>query len=327
MEKTSHNPTTILIALKPESIPQNALERVRSIVPHARLVVTDREEEFEPLLGEIEVAAGHFPSNCILRASRLRWYQQWGAGVDWLMRHPEIAALDFLLTNASGVHAIPISEHILTFLLAFARGLPAAIRDQQQHLWQSNGHNELFELAGKTMLLVGVGAIGRRTAQVAGALGMRVLGVRSDPSKTVPGIERMYSPQELEKALPEADFVVLTIPLTPDTRGLFGARSFAQMKPSAYLINIGRGGTVDEPALIQALQNGQIAGAGLDVFASEPLPPDSPLWNMPNVIITAHYSGLTPHYDERAMDIFIDNLERYVKGEPLRNLVDKKRGY
>jgi phosphoglycerate dehydrogenase-like enzyme len=137
----------------------------------------------------------------------------------------------------------------------------------------------------------------------------------------------MVSKRDLHAALPEADFVVLTIPLTADTRGLFGAQAFASMKPSAYFINIGRGGTVDEPALIQALQNGQIAGAGLDVFASEPLPSDSPLWNMPNVIITSHYSGITPHYHERAMDIFIDNLERYVKGEPLRNVVDKQRGY
>ncbi len=318
---------TILITLQPETVPPAAMERIRAITPDARLIVSNRAEDFASLLEEIEIAAGHFPPGCITRAPGLRWYQQWGAGVDWLLRHPEIAALDFILTNASGVHAIPISEHILTFLLAFARCLPAAIRAQQEHVWQKTENNALFELAGKTMLLVGVGAIGQRTAQIASALGMRVLGVRRDSSRSVPGIERMFAQQDLEAALPEADFVVLTVPLTADTRGLFGAQAFARMKPSAYLVNIGRGGTVDETALIQALQTGQIAGAGLDVFASEPLPPDSALWNMPNVIITAHYSGLTPHYSERAMGIFIDNLERYIKGQPLRNVVDKQRGY
>lgn len=318
---------TILIGMPPGSVPQVDLERIHAIVPHAHVVITNREEEIEMLLDDIEIAAGHFPSRFIPRAPRLRWYQQWGAGVDWLLRHPEIAALDFVLTNASGVHAIPISEHILALLLAFARGLPPAIRAQQQHLWQRMENSGLFELAGKTILLVGVGAIGQRTAQVAAALGMRVLGVRRDPARTLPGIECMYGQQELENVLPEADFVVLTIPLTVDTRGLIGARAFGKMKPSAYLINIGRGGTVDEPALIRALQSGQIAGAGLDVFACEPLPPDSPLWDMPNVIITAHYSGLTPHYNERAMDIFIDNLKRYTKGQPMRNVVDKILGY
>lgn len=318
---------TILISMPPGSVPQADLERIYAIVLDAHVVITNREEEIEVLLDDIEIAAGHFPSHFIPRAPRLRWYQQWGAGVDWLLRHPEIAALDFILTNASGVHAIPISEHILTFLLAFARGLPSAIRAQRQHLWQRMENSGVFELAGKTMLLVGVGAIGRRTAQVAAALGMRVLGVRRNPARAVPGIERMYSQQELETVLSEADFVVLTIPLTADTRSLIGVRAFRKMKPSAYLINIGRGGTVDEPALIQALQSGQIAGAGLDVFASELLPPDSPLWDMPNVIITAHYSGLTPYYNVRAMDIFIDNLERYIKGKPMRNVVDKMLGY
>jgi phosphoglycerate dehydrogenase-like enzyme len=137
----------------------------------------------------------------------------------------------------------------------------------------------------------------------------------------------MVTFEDLEAVLPEADFVVLTMPLTQETRGMFNARLFALMKPSAYMINIGRGGTVDEPALIEALRSERIAGAGLDVFAVEPLPEDSPLWELPNVIITGHYSGDTPHYDERAMEIFLDNLERYSKGQQLRNLVDKQRGY
>jgi phosphoglycerate dehydrogenase-like enzyme len=318
---------TILIVLNPDSVSKQALERIHSVAPNAHLVITDRAEEIEPLLDQVEVAAGDFSSGWIERAPRLRWCQQWGAGVDWLLHHPEIAMRDFILTNASGVHAIPISEHILAFLLAFARCLPAAIRAQEQHNWGKADHPPVFELAGKTMLLVGVGAIGQRTAQLASALGMRVLGIRHNPSKNAPGIERMFGPGELESVLPNADFLVLTIPLTQQTRGLIGAQAFARMKPSAYLINIGRGGTVDEPALIHALQTGQIAGAGLDVFTAEPLPPDSPLWDMQNVIITAHYSGNTPYYDERALDLFIDNLQRYMNGRQMRNVVDKKRGY
>lgn len=319
--------TIILIALDPLFLPRKEAEHIQKLAPDAQIVVTDQPEQMEPLLDEIEIVAGHFPHAMIPRAPRLRWFQQWGAGTDWLMRYPEVASLDFMLTNASGVHAVPISEHILAYMLAFSRRLPEAMRAQQQHAWQRDGSPEAFELAGKTMLLVGVGAIGQRTALVAGVLGMRVIGVRSDPSKSVPGVEYMIGPEALETALPKADFVVLTIPLTAETRGLFNARLFERMKPAAYFINIGRGGTVDEEALIQALRSGQIAGAGLDVFATEPLPPDSPLWDMENVIITGHYSGSTPHYDRRALEIFIDNLERYLKNKPMRNVVDKQKGY
>jgi phosphoglycerate dehydrogenase-like enzyme len=319
--------TNILITLDPKEIPQSQIERIRLIVPDARLFITGREDEMQPLLGEVEIIAGHFPIPWISQAPRLQWYQQWGAGTDWLMKFPEVARLDFTLTNASGVHAIPISEHILAMMLAFARRLPQAIRNQEQRRWDRDGQPEAFELSGTTMLLVGVGAIGQRTAQIASGLGVRVIGVRHDKRKTVQGIEKMLGPDELMDALPEADFVVLTMPLTAETRRMINAQVFEKMKSSAYLINIGRGGTVDEAALIQALQDGQIAGAGLDVFATEPLPPTSPLWGMENVIITAHYSGLTPHYNERALEIFIDNLDRYIHHLPMRNVVDKQRGY
>jgi phosphoglycerate dehydrogenase-like enzyme len=172
-----------------------------------------------------------------------------------------------------------------------------------------------------------VGAIGGRTAEVAAALGMRVWGVRRDPSLGAPGVEAMYSPEQLPDVLPEADFVVITAPLTHETRDLIGERELRAMKPTAYIVNIGRGGTIHEDVLIRALQEGWIAGAGLDVFAAEPLPVDSPLWEMENVIITGHYAGMTPCYDERALDIFLDNLQRYRAGQPLKNVVDKKLGY
>jgi phosphoglycerate dehydrogenase-like enzyme len=317
--------STILLGLKPENLTRDALERIQEIQPAARLVITAERDEIEPVLDDIEIAAGHFPIQMIPRTPNLRWFQQWGAGTDWLMRYPDIASRDFILTNASGVHSVPISEHILSYLLAFSRGLPAAIRAQQQGKWLEDVPS--FELSGKTMLLIGVGAIGRRAAQLASALGMRVIGVRRSPAQAYPGIQQMVSPEDLSRYLPEADFVVLTVPLTRETQGMIDAAALAVMKPSAYLINIGRGQTVDEPALVSALQNGQIAGAGLDVFVTEPLPADSPLWKMENVIITPHSSGSTPYYNERALNIFIDNLERYTQGEPMKNVVDKKRGY
>ncbi|HIQ05454.1 MAG TPA: D-2-hydroxyacid dehydrogenase [Anaerolineae bacterium] len=304
------------------------LSQIQTIAPDMRILVTNDQHEIEHSLDDIEIVAGGFPRHLLPKAHNLRWVQQWGAGADWLLRYPEAVELDFVLTNASGVHAIPISEHILAFLLAFARQLHRATRAQAHREWVPHERQEgLFELAGKTMLLIGVGAIGERTAEAASALGMRVLGVRRDPSVSVPNVEAMFGPDQLLDLLPKADFVVLTVPLTRETQGMIGERELRAMKPTAYLINVGRGGTVRESALIQALQKGWIAGAGLDVFETEPLPQDSPLWDMDNVIITSHYAGLTPKYDERAMAIFLDNLQRYRSGEPLRNVVDKKLGY
>ncbi len=319
--------SVLLVCLPVERLPEAQLAQIRAAAPDMRVVMTTDQAEVEPLLGEIAIAAGWFPHDLLPRARRLRWLQEWGAGVDWLLRHPEVAELDFTLTNASGVHAIPISEQILSYLLAFARGLPAAIRAQERRAWQAPRRDQLFELAGKTMLLVGVGAIGARTAAIAAALGMRVLGIRRNPAGALPGVEAIYGPDRLYDFLPEADCVVLTVPLSRATQGMIGERELRAMKPTSYLINIGRGGTLQQPALIQALREGWIAGAGLDVFEQEPLPATSPLWEMDNVIITAHYAGLTPAYDQRALAIFLDNLRRYRAGEPLQNVVDKAAGY
>jgi len=319
---------TILLAFEPGTFSVSALSQIQEAAPNMTVRVTDEHNEIERILDDVEIAVGGFPRDLLPKAHSLRWLQQWGAGADWLLKHPEAAGMDFVLTNASGVHSIPISEHIFAFLFAFARRLPDAIRSQEKHQWlRPASAQQLFELAGKTMVLVGVGAIGERTARVAKALGMRVLGVRRTPGKTLPGVEAMVGPQQLHAVLPEADFVVLTIPLTAETRNMIGEAELRLMKSTAYIVNIGRGGTIDEAALVRALHDGSVAGAGLDVFASEPLPEDSPLWCMDNVIVTAHYAGSTPHYNARALEIFLDNLKRYRAGEPLRNVVDKNLGY
>lgn len=324
--------STIWISKNPQELAEKDLEEIHSIAPGMKVLVTDDPQQVEAVLDDIEVAFGWHPMAGIdlgLRGNNLRWYQQSGAGADWLMRFPEVARRDFILTNASGVDAIPIGEHIFAFLLAFARGFPQLIRAQEKKQWRAmeNFDQNLFELAGKTMLLIGTGAIGAHTARMAAAFSIRVLGVRRNPEKIVEGIETMYGPGKLIEVLPKADFVVLTVPLTSETQGMIGKAELQAMKPSSYIINTGRGGTIKQQDLIQALQQGWIAGAGLDVFETEPLPPESPLWTMPNVIISAHTSGQTPHYQERIMAIFRDNLRRYIAGEPLMNVVNKKWGY
>lgn len=281
-------------------------------------------------LSEVEVALEN--RKLLPELPNLRWLQQWGAGADWLMEHPELAERDFVLTNVSGIHAVPISEHILAYLLAFARELPRFIRNQTTRTWKRGAEwpetpAGPLELAGKTMLLLGVGAIGARTAKLAAALEMRVVGVRRNPDRAADHVHNTVALEDLHSALPDADFVVLTLPLTRDTHHLIGEEEFRAMKDAAVLVNIGRGGLVDERALERALQEGWIAGAGLDVFETEPLPESSPLWKMENVIITPHTAGDTPHYTDRALAIFLDNLRRYRAGEPLTHVVDKELGY
>lgn len=317
----------LLLARDPATVTAAALEEIALLVPEMAVRVTRDRAAIEAMLDAVAIAAGHLPHDLLVRAPALRWFQQWGAGADWLLRYPEASERDFILTNASGVHAIPISEQIIGTMLMFARGLHQAVRAQSTRMWRQPPDDGLFELAGKTLLLIGVGAIGERTAALASALGMQVEGLRQHPERPVPGVGRMYGMDSLHERLANADVVALTIPLTAATSGLIGRAELRRMKPSAYLINIGRGGTVDEPALIEALAEGWIAGAGLDVFAEEPLPADSPLWAMEQVIITAHYAGATPEYDTRALAIFLDNLRRYTSGAPLRNVVDKRRGY
>ena len=317
----------ILVGTKPGRLSEDQVAGIQALAPGKRVVVTDDKADIETLLDEIEIIFWRFPRDLLAKAPNLRWFQQLGAGADWLLRYPEAAKASFVLTNASGVHSINIAEHIFAFLLSFARRFKPALQAQLRHQWLQPDSDEVFELAGKTLLLVGVGSIGEHTAAVATAMGMRVIGVRRDPSLVAPEVEAVFGPDQLLQALPQADFVVLTVPLTRETRGMIGEQELRAMKRSAYIVNIGRGGTIQEAVLVRALQEGWTAGAGLDVFETEPLPNDSPLWDMDNVLITCHYSGRTPHYMERALAIFLANLERYMAGEPLLNVVDKAAGY
>jgi len=318
---------TILIAWRGSRLSDEQRAWIRQRAPEARLLETDDRDEIEAELERIEIASEGVPREWLARMPQLKWYAQYGAGVDWLLSYPDIRDSDFLMTNGSGIHAVPISEHIIGMMLALSRQFPRALRQQMQSAWDRSIAQTTFELAGKTMVLVGVGAIGERTARLASALGMRVIGVRRNPERGAEGVERMVAPPDLHQVLPKADFLVLTIPLTPETRHLIGESELSLLKSPSYLINIGRGGTIDQEAMIGALRQGRLAGAGLDVFDPEPLPTDSPLWGMENVLITPHVSGFTPARSERAWALFSDNLERYLSDQPLRNLVDKQLGY
>ena len=317
----------IHLGIDPDSYPEGAVAAVEAMAPDYDVLVTTDRAEIERHLDRIEVSLARFPHELLPAARSLRWLQQAGAGADWLESHDEVRSLDFTLTNASGVHAVPISEHMLAFLLALGRGLPASIRGQKERVWEENRSQDLFELAEKRVLVLGVGAIGARFAKLCAACDMEVVGVRRDPSVPAEGVARMVGMEALHEELARADVLANTLPLTNETRGLIGRKEFALLNDGAVVINIGRGATMDEQAMIDALRSGKLRAAGLDVFETEPLPESSPLWEMEQVVMTPHYSGLTPRYNERVFEIFRDNLGRYLRGEPLRNVVDKQIGY
>ncbi len=260
-------------------------------------------------------------------ASQLRWIQTAGAGVEWLLVPDLVARTDLTITNASGVHAEPIAEHVFALMLAFSRRLPEVLALQREQRWDpATFLRGTPTLAGATLGILGVGAIGLHIAAIGAAFGMRVVGMRRG-GEPAPHVERMYRPEALNALLGEAHYVVNALPLTAATRGLIGAAELAAMRRDAVIINIGRGGTIQTDALVTALREETIRGAGLDVTDPEPLPADHPLWSLPNAIITPHYSGGRPGYFDRVTDIFLDNLRRYRNGEPMRNVVDLRAGY
>ncbi|NMO95687.1 NAD(P)-dependent oxidoreductase [Paenibacillus lemnae] len=268
--------------------------------------------------------SGAAAEEALAENSQVRWIQVWSAGVD-RMPLQELDARNIQLTNASGVHSIPISEHIFAFMLAYARNLHQAVRHQSRNEWDKSGI--FHELSGKTAVIIGVGQIGSAAARIAQAFGMKTVGVRRS-GKDDPHIDVMYTTEELDQALGQGDFVINILPLTEETKGLFNADRFAAIKEGAFFINVGRGPSVDTTALVDALKSGHLAGAGLDVFEEEPLPADHPLWNMEQVMLTPHTAGDTEHYNERVMDIFVENLKAFVEGSPLpRNVIDYERSY
>jgi len=303
------------------------VDEIRRVAPDVSVVKAVEEPELVNLVRDVDVIfAGLFTPAMLRAATRLRWVHSFSAGID---RHlfPEFVESPILLTNSSGLHPTQVSEHVLGLMIAFTRRLHEFIRLQAERRWAPPPIDELHELAGATLGVIGLGDIGSETARRAKCFGMRTIAVDKLLYQAPPYVEELLPPERLKELLQRSDFVVIAVPLTPETRGMIGGNELKAMKQTAYLINIARGGIVQEAALIQALREGWIAGAGLDVFEQEPLPASSELWTMPNVIITPHIAGAKAGLRKQWVTLFNENLRRFREDRPLINLVDKRAGF
>jgi len=326
----------ILVNLPRERFGAEDLERVRRAAAGREVAYATDRREIEGLLDRVEIAMGDGPWDLLERMPRLRWYQSWSAGVDGLTAHPGMRDRPVVVTNTRGIHREQMAEHVFALILAWARALPKAVAARDRGEWRRAGDDEVAVLSGKTMLILGYGVIGEAVARAALAFGMRVLACRRHPAAagaapagavTAADAVTVFGLADLDRRLGETDFVVNILPHTQDTQGFMDSRRFARLRPGAVYVSVGRGPTTDSAALEAALTSGRLAAALLDVTDPEPLPPGSPLWTMDNVILTAHYGGMRPDYTARALDIALDNLDRYNRGETLINLVDKEAGY
>ncbi|WP_410513716.1 D-2-hydroxyacid dehydrogenase [Paenibacillus sp. BR2-3] len=317
--------TKSIVCLQPLTPQQQ--ERIREAAPDYTLTQADAKHPDLQLLGQAEIVIGWakgIADTTLAAGSPLRWVQTWSAGIEKLPLQ-RFQDRGIILTNASGVHAEPISAVIFGFMLLFTRNLHTAIRNQEARLWESDGTES--ELTGKTAVIVGTGAIGSETARIAKAFRMKTVGV-SRSGAILPDFDSVYTTEHLKEAVSKGHFIINTLPLTDKTRYLFNKPVFSAFRQGSIYINIGRGATTHTDDLVDALNSGQLGGAGLDVFETEPLPPDHPLWGMKQVIITPHSAGNTDRYADRIVDIFTENIKSYISGgSPARNVVDYSRQY
>lgn len=297
-------------------------------VPNLEILMPESPDQVLELAKQADVVYGKPTQELLDAAPNIRWFQAPSAGVDFVHTMPGFAENDVVLTNTRGAHAPSIAEHAFSLLLALTRGLPATGDWQKQKRWgRDEGYRMPKEIRGSTTGIIGYGAIGRAIAQVARGFGMSVLAVDRHVMRGDGSVERVASIDELHEVLAQSDVVMVAAPYTPETHHLLDEQAFNAIKRGAYVIVVSRGGIVDEAALIAALRDERVAGAGLDVLEKEPLPAESPLWEMPNVIITPHLAGSSDQKERRCVEILVDNLIRYGKGEPLANVVDKRLGY
>lgn len=326
------------------AFPESLLDKIRAVSPEVELsqmTLSERKwPENKQTAAEVLYATSAIPP--LELAPKLRWVQSHAAGVNRLRDHA-IWDSDVVITNASGIHAPNIAQYVMAQMLAWANRIPKWLKLQSESRWPQNRWDKLLpeELRGKTLGIAGYGSIGRELARLATAFGMVVLATKrdarhlEDTDYMIPGTgdpegvlpARIYPGEATRSMVAECDYVAITLPLTEKTHHLFSEEMFRAMRQNAFLVNIGRGPIIKESDLVRALKKGWIAGAGLDVFEVEPLPADSPLWQLENVIISPHISGSTPYYDERATDLFSENLKRYLSGKPLLNVVNREIQY
>ncbi len=320
--------------------PQSFMARLRREFPDIEFIYRPNYDNIEDYIEDADViiAASLRPEQ-FRTAKKVRWIYSTAAAVHQLL-FPELINSDVILTNASEVHGHCVAQHVMSLIFVAARRIDVDVRYQQKRYWGQEDlwqqHPRTREIDGATLGLVGVGAIGRDVARMASAVGMRVIAVREHPQRGIDWLpsdspERarhaVYGIDQLDRMLQEAGFVVLAAPITNRTQRLMNAERLSLMKPDAWLINVGRGALVDESALIQALRDKTLGGAALDVFDTEPLPPDSALWGFENVIITPHVAGMTDKIWDRQFEFFSENLRRFLAGKPLLGVVDKAKGY
>lgn len=325
--------------------PAPLVERLQAVSPRLKIHVHPANKASDlpvDLLPDIEILYTHRALPDPESVPNLRWIQFHFAGIDHAEQHP-LLSTPVQVTTLSGAAMTQVAEFVLLCLLALGHRLPAILADRPKKRWSDDRFERYrpLELRGSTVGLVGYGSVAREVARLCRAFGARVLATKrdlmhlKDPGYAVEGlgdpqaqlVERLYPPQALASMAALCDFLVVTVPLTPETRGLVGKRVFAQMKPTAFLIDVSRGGVVDHGALVEALSEKRIAGAALDVYPVEPLPENSPLWDLPNTILTPHIAGASGAYFERAAALFAENLQRYLAGQPLLNLYQPERGY
>ncbi|MGA2965874.1 MAG: D-2-hydroxyacid dehydrogenase [Terriglobales bacterium] len=312
-------------------VPAWFVERLRREFPQVNVVQLAGYKRVDEEItdAEVVVAWSVRPAQ-IAVAKKLRWIHSPAAAIHQLI-FPELVTSDIVLTNAREVHGPVVAEHVIALIFALAKKIPGSVRLQEKHVWgQQILWDELpriREVAGATVGMVGLGSIGRAVVKSAKALGMRVIAGREHPEKGSEGADAVFGPSQIDEVFRQADYIVLAAPVTAATKALANAERLALMKPGACLINVGRGSLVDELALAEALRERKIGGAALDVFPKEPLAADSPLWDVPNLLITPHTAALTDKLWERHYSLFSENLRRYLQGEPLLAVVDKRKGY
>jgi phosphoglycerate dehydrogenase-like enzyme len=298
------------------------LAQIKAAVPAADVRYFDTQDELERVIELADIVGGPISPAALARATRLKWVQSWLAGTNRQL-YPEMIASPVILTSVAGNGAISMAEHAVMLMLMLARDTRRWLRNQDERKWERWFHPEL---TGQTCGIIGLGYSGQDLALKLKAFHMRVIGMRRAPRPT-PNVDEVFPRERLHDLLAQSDFVVVTAPRTPETRGMLGEAEFRVMKPGAFFICYSRGGIADDAALLKALNEGWIAGAGLDAHTQEPLPPDSPFWTAPNTIITPHNSATSPMSRERRIEIFLENLGYFLAGQPLRSVVNKAAGY